>query len=269
MTEPDKNSMGKTMTDNTGSSTEDVTAALLVIGDEILSGRTVDQNINYIAKHCTATGIRLMEVRVVSDNQDRIVEALDALRHANDYVFTTGGIGPTHDDITAESVAKAFGVELEESQEAIRIMQERYPGKELTKGRRLMARIPVGGLLVQNTVSGAPGFMIGNVIVMAGVPKIMQVMLDAVTPKLRRGLRLISRQVVVHHPESTVAELIGRLDLENETVSLGSYPYFKEGKVGTTIVLRSVDEDRLGKVCDEFKAALTGEGKTFVEEPYE
>ncbi len=163
-------------------SDQPVRAALLVIGDEILSGRTVDQNINYIALHCSKIGIRLDEVRVVKDIEERIVSSVNHLRLSYDYVFTTGGIGPTHDDITAASVAAAFGAELHESKEAIEIMTERYPGQELTEARRLMARIPVGASLIKNTVSGAPGFRLENVIVMAGVPKIMQVMLDAVTP---------------------------------------------------------------------------------------
>lgn len=243
----------------------EVTAALMVIGDEILSGRTSDKNINYLALHCTAIGIRLEEVRVISDKEERIVETLNYLRSTYDYVFTTGGIGPTHDDITAQSVAKALDVKLEENQQAIAIMEERYPGKELTEGRRLMARIPVGGELIKNTVSGAPGFMIENVIVMAGVPKIMQVMLDDVTPRLKTGQRLLSRNYVVKHPESTVANLIGKLDQENEGVSFGSYPYFKQGQVGTVIVLRSVDEEKLEKVGLQFTTALKQENKDYDE----
>lgn len=244
----------------------EVTAALLVIGDEILSGRTSDKNINYLALHCTAIGIRLEEVRVISDKEDRIIEALNYLRSTYDYVFTTGGIGPTHDDITAQSVAKAIGVELVKNSDAIAIMEERYPGKELTEGRRLMARIPVGGELIKNTVSGAPGFMIENVIVMAGVPKIMQVMLDDVTPRLKTGQRMLSRNYIVKHPESTVANLIGKLDQENEGISFGSYPYFKQGQVGTVIVLRSVDEGQLDKVGLEFTEALKQDNKEYEEE---
>lgn len=244
----------------------EVTAALLVIGDEILSGRTSDKNINYLALHCTAIGIRLEEVRVISDKEDRIIEALNYLRSTYDYVFTTGGIGPTHDDITAQSVAKAIGVELVENSDAIAIMEERYPGKELTEGRRLMARIPVGGELIKNTVSGAPGFMIENVIVMAGVPKIMQVMLDDVTPRLKTGQRMLSRNYIVKHPESTVANLIGKLDQENEGISFGSYPYFKQGQVGTVIVLRSVDKGQLDKVGLEFTEALKQDNKEYEEE---
>lgn len=244
----------------------EVTAALMVIGDEILSGRTSDKNINYLALHCTAIGIRLEEVRVISDKEERIVETVNTLRTTYDYVFTTGGIGPTHDDITAQSVAKALNVELEENQQAIELMKERYPGKELTEGRRLMARVPVGGELIKNTVSGAPGFMIENVVVMAGVPKIMQVMLDDVTPRLKTGQRMLSRNFIVKHPESTVANLIGKLDQENEGVSFGSYPYFKQGEVGTVIVLRSVDENKLEKVGLQFTTALSGENKNFEEE---
>lgn len=254
------------MTLENKNSTKDVRAALLVIGDEILSGRTADLNINYLAKHCTQIGIRLEEVRVVSDKEERIIAALQALRAENDYVFTTGGIGPTHDDITAMSVAKALGHELVENEEALAILQARYPGQELTEARRLMARIPVGGVLVNNSVSGAPGFMIDNVIVMAGVPKIMQVMLDAVTPMLNTGNKLISWNIIVHHPESSVADLLKRLDDENEGISIGSYPYFALGNVGTTVVLRGVDMAQLERVCSEMMDALIEEGKSFVDE---
>ena len=166
-----------------------VTAALLVIGDEILSGRTKDKNIGYTADFLTALGIDLKEVRVVSDDEDAIVAALNPLRAAYDYVFTTGGIGPTHDDITADGVAKAFGVTLDHHPEAVAILQERMAkiGGELNEARLRMARVPQGGELVRNKISGAPGFWIGNVIVMAGVPAIMQAMLDEVAPQLKTG----------------------------------------------------------------------------------
>lgn len=264
MTEGYDNSTGDEM--SAGDSLAVVTASLLVIGDEILSGRTADKNINYLAKHCTAIGIRLQEVRVVSDQEDRIIEAVNVLRSQYDYLFTTGGIGPTHDDITAVSVAKAVGAELEENTEALELMKQRYPEKALTPSRRLMARVPVGGQLVKNSVSGAPGFMIENVIVMAGVPKIMEVMLDDATQYLRTGAKMLSASVVVEHPESSVAARLKLLEDRYETVSLGSYPYFKEGRVGTIVVLRSTDAVDLDAAVEGLKAGLLEEGKTFRDE---
>src|SRR5919108_2415392 len=174
-----------------------VTAALLVIGDEILSGRTKDKNIGYIAEYLTNLGIDLKEVRVVPDEEDEIVVALNALRQRYTYVFTTGGIGPTHDDITADCVAKAFGVSIDVDPRALAILKERLAatGGEMNEARLRMTRIPKGAELVLNKVSGAPGFWIGNVIVMAGVPTIMQAMLDEVAPKLKTGVRILSQTV--------------------------------------------------------------------------
>src|SRR2546421_12411237 len=171
-----------------------VTAAILVIGDEILSGRTKDKNIGYIAEYLTNIGIDLKEVRVVADEEDEIVAALNALRDRYTYVFTTGGIGPTHDDITADSVAKAFGVSIDVDPRAVAIMKERFAarGVEMNEARLRMARIPAGAELVENKQSGAPGFMIGNVIVMAGVPSIMQAMLEAATPQLETRAEKVS-----------------------------------------------------------------------------
>ena len=176
---------------------EIITAAVLVIGDEILSGRTKDKNIGYIADYMTALGIDLKEVRIVSDDEAAIVAALDALRSAYTYVFTTGGIGPTHDDITADCVAKAFGVPLEFHPDAVAIMKERIAkvGGELNEARMRMTRIPKGGALVANKVSGAPGFWIGNVITMAGIPAVMQAMLDEVAPKLKTGVKMLSESI--------------------------------------------------------------------------
>lgn len=245
---------------------ETVRAALLVIGDEILSGRTVDQNINYIALHCTKIGIRLDEVRVIKDIEDTIIDAVNHLRRTYDYVFTTGGIGPTHDDITAASVARAFDVEIHENEEAIALMAERYPGQELTEARRLMARIPLGAGLIKNTVSGAPGFRMENVIVMAGVPKIMQVMLDSVTPSLRTGRALIARSVVVEAPESRVASCLKELQSGDGDISIGSYPYFREGRVGTVVVLRSVEEGLLESKRGDLGAYLEAENIGFYDE---
>jgi len=233
---------------NNKNSTENpdiITAAILVIGDEILSGRTKDANINYIACHLTEIGIRLTEVRVIGDDGDTIIASLNQLRADYDYVFTTGGIGPTHDDITAPSVAKAFSVPLVIDERALDMMKVRYRDDQLTEARRRMARIPEGAELIENQISFAPGFMIENVIVMAGVPAIMHVMLDAVTPKLRVGKKMYSVTIVYEHPESTIAKDLETLQKQFPEVSMGSYPYFKDGTLGTQLVLRSTNKTQL------------------------
>ncbi len=240
-----------------------VTAAILVIGDEILSGRTADKNINTIALKCTDVGIRLSEVRVVPDDELRIVEALNYLRGAFSYVFTTGGIGPTHDDITALSVAKAFDVALLEHPEALSVLEAHYPAGELSEARRLMARVPAGGVLIENSISAAPGFMIENVIVMAGVPAIVEVMLDDVVPRLKTGRVLLSRTVKVLHPESFVSGILAGLACDFPALSIGSYPYFRDGVVGTTVVMRGVDEDELVEVGKRLQGELEAAGRRF------
>lgn len=237
-----------------------VTAALLVIGDEILSGRTKDKNIGYIADYMTAIGIRLSEVRVVSDIEEEIVAAVNALRAKFDYVFTTGGIGPTHDDITADAVAKAFSVPIDVDPRAVAIMEKRYGPGEFTPARKRMARIPDGADLIKNTVSGAPGFMLENVIVMAGVPRIMQVMLDDVVAKLRTGAKMVSRTIRVERPEGVVAAGLGRVQEKFEDVSMGSYPFFRKDKLGTHLVLRSTDEGRLEEAVAALWEMLKEEG---------
>lgn len=239
-----------------------VTAAVLVIGDEILSGRTKDVNIGYIADHLTAVGIQLKEVRVVSDVQIDIVDAVNALRARYDYVFTTGGIGPTHDDITADSIAAAFGVSIDVDDRALALMLPYYEksGRELTPARLRMARIPHGADLIENSVSVAPGFMIGNVIVMAGVPKIMQVMLDAITPHLRTGRKLISRTVPIDGVEGDVADVLGAVQAAHPDVSMGSYPQMTSGKLSVQIVLRCADEALLDAAIGALGAALTDAG---------
>jgi molybdenum cofactor synthesis domain-containing protein len=231
---------------------DEVTAALLVIGDEILSGRTKDVNIGFIADHCTEIGIRLKEVRVVADDEAAIVTAVNHLRHAYTYVLTTGGIGPTHDDITADSIAQAFGVSIDIDPRAVALLRERFAEADLTPVRLRMARIPAGGDLIENPVSKAPGFMIGNVIVMAGVPAIMQAMLHAVTPRLRKGRKLISVSIRVNAPEGRVAAPLGDCQRAFPDVGMGSYPFFEDGRYGTNLVLRSTDVERL----KEARAAL-------------
>ena len=236
-----------------------VTAAVLVIGDEILSGRTKDKNIGYIADYLTAIGIDLKEVRVVSDEAPAIVAALDALREKYTYVFTTGGIGPTHDDITADCVAKAFGVALEFHPEAVAIMKERLArtGGELNEARMRMTRIPRGASLVANKVSGAPGFWIGNVITMAGIPSVMQAMLDEVAPKLKTGTKLLSETIRADAKEGDVGTELGVIAKAHPETIIGSYPFIDEKNgPNTNIVVRSRDADKLAVVKAEVEGML-------------
>lgn len=238
---------------------EIVTAAVLVIGDEILSGRTKDKNIGYIADYSTAIGIDLKEVRVVSDDETAIVEALNALRAKYTYVFTTGGIGPTHDDITADCVAKAFGVPLDFHPEAIAIMKERLAkmGGELNEARMRMTRIPRGAQLVANKVSGAPGFWIGNVITMAGIPSVMQAMLDEVAPKLKTGAKLMSESIRADAKEGDVGTELGAVAKAHPDTIIGSYPFIDEKNgPNTNIVVRSRDAEKLAAAKAAVEAML-------------
>ncbi len=234
-----------------------VTAAVLVIGDEILSGRTKDKNIGYIAEYLTTIGIEMKEVRVVSDDEGAIVEALNALRARYDYVFTTGGIGPTHDDITADSVAKAFGVSIDYDPEVVEMLRARFAerGTEMNESRMRMARIPKGAALVRNKVSTAPGFWLGNVIVMAGVPSIMQAMLDEAAPRLKTGVKMLSETVKADAREGDIGTELGEIAKANPDVIIGSYP-FMDDKFGpnTNIVIRARDAAKLAAA----KAAVEG-----------
>ena len=219
-----------------------VTAAVLVIGDEILSGRTKDRNIGTIADRCSAIGIDLREVRVVPDEEDEIVAALNALRARYTYVFTTGGIGPTHDDITADAVARAFGVGISEDPRAIALLLQRIKPDDLNEARRRMARIPHGAALVENSVSKAPGFWIGNVIVMAGVPAVMAAMLEAVTPQLAGGAQTVAQSIPAGRlPEGAYAAPLGAIARAYPGLSIGSYPSFREGGFHNEIVVRGKD----------------------------
>jgi molybdenum cofactor synthesis domain-containing protein len=239
-----------------------VTAALLVIGDEILSGRTKDKNIGHIADHLTAIGIQMKEVRIVPDEEPEIIDALNALRSRYNYVFTTGGIGPTHDDITADAIAKAFGVGIDVDERALAPMRAYFQrrGVELTTARMRMARIPFGAELVENSVSIAPGFMIGNVIVMAGVPNIMHVMLDAATKFLKTGKKMLSTALDLHRPEGEIADMFAALQKRYPDVPMGSYPFQRDGKPGTQLVLRSIDPARLAEAENELKVELATRG---------
>jgi molybdenum cofactor synthesis domain-containing protein len=219
------------------------TAGLAVIGDEILSGRTQDRNIAQVAAWLNVQGIRLAEVRVVPDVEERIVEAVNVLRAAYDYCFTTGGIGPTHDDITVDAVAKALGVPAIVHPQARAILERYYADKGgLNEGRLRMARVPEGAELIENRMSGAPGIRIGNLFLMAGVPHITAGMLDALTGTLEGGRPLVSVTVGAFAPESEVAEMLREAEASTEGVAIGSYPFFKEGRVGSNFVVRSEDE---------------------------
>jgi molybdenum cofactor synthesis domain-containing protein len=245
-----------------------ITAGLLVIGDEILSGRTKEKNIGHIAEYLTRIGIELREARIVADDENAIVEALNAMRARYTYVFTTGGIGPTHDDITADSVAKAFGVAIDYDLRAVALLKERYAalGTELNQARMRMTRVPQGAELVPNKVSAAPGFWIGNVIVMAGVPSIMQAMLDEVAPQLKTGIKMLSETVRADCREGDVGTELGGIAKAHPDVMIGSYPFMDDVRgPNTNIVVRSRDparlaaataavEDMLGKVRSRIAA---------------
>jgi molybdenum cofactor synthesis domain-containing protein len=237
------------------------TAGLLIIGDEILSGRTQDRNIAQVATWLNAQGIRLAEVRVVPDIEERIIAALDALRSAYDYCFTTGGIGPTHDDITVDAVAKALGVPVIVHPEARAILERYYADKGgLNEGRLRMARVPEGGELIPNRMSGAPGIKLGNLFLMAGVPHITAGMLDALTGMLEGGRPLVSVTVGAFAPESEVADILRRAEQSADGISIGSYPFFKEGRVGSNFVIRSEDQGRAQAVADSLADKLAEVG---------
>jgi molybdenum cofactor synthesis domain-containing protein len=237
---------------------EIVTAGIVVIGDEILSGRTKDKNIGFIAEYLTNIGIDLKEVRIVADDEAAIVEAIDALRGRCTYVFTTGGIGPTHDDITADSVAKAFGVGIDHHPEVVARFKERF-GADLNEARLRMARIPDGAELITSATILAPGFRIGNVIVMAGVPSIMQAMMDIVAPKLKSGVRMLSESVRADAREGDIGTPLRAIQEAHPDTSIGSYPFLDEnGKPNTNVVVRSRDAEKLKAAMTEVEAMLAG-----------
>ncbi len=240
-------------------------AALLVIGDEILSGRTQDKNIAQVAAWLGVQGIRLAEVRVVADDTAAIVEAVNALRARNDYLFTTGGIGPTHDDITVDAVAEALGVAVVIHPDA-RAMLERYYESRggLNEARLRMARVPDGAELIANRMSGAPGIRIGNVFLMAGVPSITAGMLDALTGELEGGLPLLSQTVGSWAMESEVADLLRETERAHDGCVIGSYPFFREGRVGANFVVRSVDAARLDDCAEALVTGLRALGREAV-----
>jgi molybdenum cofactor synthesis domain-containing protein len=245
--------------DSAKSEGDAVTAAVLVIGDEILSGRTKDKNIGYIAEYLTGIGIDLKEVRVVPDEEPEIVAAVNALRARYTYLFTTGGIGPTHDDITADCVAKAFGVALEYHPQAVEIMKARIAqtGGTMNEARMRMTRAPIGAELVLNKISAAPGFRIGNVIVMAGIPSVMQAMLDYAAPKLKTGAKMLSDSIRADSREGDIGTELGELARKYPDVTIGSYPFMDENNTANTnVVVRSRDPQRLAAVRQTVEAML-------------
>lgn len=237
------------------------TAALLVIGDEILSGRTQDKNVAQIAKWLNVQGIRLAEVRVVADDMDFIVEAVNALRARNDYLFTTGGIGPTHDDITVDAVAKALGRDVVIHDRARAVLEAYYADKGgVNEGRLRMARVPAGADLIENRMSGAPGIMLENCYLMAGVPHITAGMLDALTGTLEGGAPVLSESIGAWAPESEVASVLLETERAHENCQIGSYPFFREGRVGANFVVRSTEATELAQCVKALRQGLEAAG---------
>jgi molybdenum cofactor synthesis domain-containing protein len=237
------------------------TAALLIIGDEILSGRTQDRNIAQIATWLNLQGIRLSEVRVVPDLMERIGEAVNALKAQNDYLFTTGGIGPTHDDITVDAVAAALGLEVEVHPKARAILEEYYATRGgLSDARLRMARVPAGAELIDNRLSGAPGIRIGNIFILAGVPHIATLMLEALSGTIEGGRPLLSRTLGCWVAESEVADMLRETERDHAGCQIGSYPFFREGRVGANFVLRSTEEAALDACAEDLLQRLEAAG---------
>lgn len=240
------------------------TAAVLLIGNEVLSGRTKDKNLGFIADYLTALGIDLMEARVIADDESDIVDAVNALRSRYTYLFTTGGIGPTHDDITADCIARAFGVGISHHAEAREILLKHFAsiGREPNEARMRMARIPHGATLIENSVSKAPGFKLENVFVMAGVPKVMNTMMDAIAPTLAGGMPVKSRTVRFEGGEGDIAKPLKDIQEQYPMLSIGSYPFESEKGFNTNLVLRGRDEDALAAAT----AAVINAGQVLVDE---
>ena len=239
-----------------------VTACVLIIGNEILSGRTQDTNLNHMAATLGDWGIQVWEARVIPDIETEIVSAVNEMRRKYDYVFTTGGIGPTHDDITAASIAKAFGVPLVTNPVIEARILSRKAAREVTASRLRMALIPEGAFLVENITGGPQGFCIGNVYVMAGIPAVMRAMLASLEGKLDAGLPVRSRTVTAYVGESTIAAALTRIQDDFPDVDLGSYPFFREDRYGTSLVMRGVEEEDLDGMLEAVKQAIIDAGET-------
>jgi molybdenum cofactor synthesis domain-containing protein len=237
-----------------------VTACVLIIGNEILSGRTQDENLAFLARGLNEAGIRLREARVIPDDPAIIVATVNEVRAAFDYVFTTGGIGPTHDDITAQSIADAFAVPLVVDPDAKRLLERHYPAGHLNEARLRMAMVPEGAALLPNPISQAPGFQIGNVYVLPGVPSIMQGIFAQLSHRLRGGDKVLSRSIACRLGEGTLAKELGELQERWPDLEIGSYPYFRRGDFGVTLVLRGTDRDRLAAAAAELTAMIRALG---------
>ncbi|MGY8813147.1 MAG: competence/damage-inducible protein A [Gammaproteobacteria bacterium] len=240
------------------------TAAVIIIGNEILSGRTRDANLSFIGGRCDELGIDLKEARVIPDDEQTIIDTVNLYRSLFNYVFTTGGIGPTHDDITAASIARAFNVKLERNAEAVTTMDKYYPEGKLNEARLKMADVPLGAVLIDNPVSAAPGFQMENVFVLPGVPSIMQAMFNGMTDRLVGGLPMLTESVKTNLPEGTLAPNLAMIQDTYPNVSIGSYPFFRIGMLGVNLVLRSTDDDSLRQATDNVKDMIIKlEGKIF------
>ena len=240
------------------------TAIAIIIGNEILSGRTRDANLTFIGMRCDELGIELKEARVIQDDEQTIIDVINECRTKSDYIFTTGGIGPTHDDITAASVAKALGVELERNHDAVAAMDRYYPPGKLNEARLRMADMPVGAMLIDNPVSGAPGFQIENVFVLPGVPSIMQSMFDGLTDRLIGGLPILTESVKTNITEGSLAAELAKIQDIFPEVSIGSYPFFKAGMLGVNLVLRSTDANEIKLATEKIKGLIRDlDGKIF------
>ena len=246
-----------------------VTACLIIIGNEILSGRTQDKNLNHIALELNKVGVQLREVRVVPDIESKIIAAVNEVRKEYNYIFTTGGIGPTHDDITTLSIAHAFGVEVYRHPEAEKMLRQYIPVERINEARLKMADVPVGATLVNNPVSAAPGFRMENVYVMAGIPNIMQAMLAAILPELKGGVTMSSISVTTDVLEGTIADGLTEIQNRYPDMDVGSYPRFVDGRGITTLVFRSADKAKNEQAAGELKALIAGFNGTIIDEPPE
>ncbi len=245
---------------------EKYSASILVIGDEILSGRTQDTNSNYISKKMTEVGVNVSEIRAIPDKKETIISSVNELRKRNDYLFTTGGIGPTHDDITSESIAEALNVNIEVNAKAFNDLEKYYKemGSPFNEVRQRMARIPAGAILINNPVSIAPGFKLDNIFVFAGIPKIMKAMLENSLKYIQTGLITHSLSIKVDTVEGDIAEILRTLDLEENELKIGSYPFFNsELDFGVNVVIKSVDKEKLSKAAKDFKAFLDRNSLSF------
>jgi molybdenum cofactor synthesis domain-containing protein len=240
--------------------TRTITAAVLIIGNEILSGRTHDANLPYLAKALNAVGIRVMEARVIPDDDEAIIAAVNACRAKYEHVFTTGGIGPTHDDITSAAVARAFGVRVIRHPVAVDLLTRHYAASELNEARLKMAEVPEGAMLIDNPVSAAPGFRIGNVWVLPGVPRILQAMADGLTANLKGGDPVLSRTVSAFTTESGIASALAEVQRQHAETEIGSYPFVRSGRFGVSLVVRSTDQLALEAATNAVAAMLRASG---------